>query len=107
MEQGHENQAWLHPPESWYNGNSIHNQVQEWTGRIDRVSHLLSQIDASYLPSMNTDPPPSLSGRWAPMSASETINLMCLQPLGEPNNQDRKATPPVGSNSTYHDIPVP
>eukprot|EP00972_Heterocapsa_arctica_P094376 13917398-Heterocapsa_arctica.AAC.1 len=41
------------------------------------------------------------------MSASETINLMCLQPLGEPNNQDRKVTPPVGSNSTYHDIPVP
>eukprot|EP00972_Heterocapsa_arctica_P002973 438249-Heterocapsa_arctica.AAC.1 len=56
---------------------------------------------------MNTDPPPELSGRWAAKTASETINLMCLQPLGEPSNQDQEITLPPGSNSTYHDIPVP
>eukprot|EP00972_Heterocapsa_arctica_P078994 11647646-Heterocapsa_arctica.AAC.1 len=61
MEQGHENQAWSHSPQSWYNGNLIHNQVQEWPGGCDRVFHLLSRIDASSFPSMNTDPPPELS----------------------------------------------
>eukprot|EP00972_Heterocapsa_arctica_P030828 4535851-Heterocapsa_arctica.AAC.1 len=81
MEQGHENQAWLHSPESWYNGNSIHHQIQEWPGGADRVLLLPSRIDESDLPSMKTDSPRDPSGKRASMSAVETINSMCLQPF--------------------------
>eukprot|EP00972_Heterocapsa_arctica_P002633 386850-Heterocapsa_arctica.AAC.1 len=41
------------------------------------------------------------------MSASETIFSMCLQLLCGLNNLHEMESSPLGSNSTYHDIPVP
>eukprot|EP00972_Heterocapsa_arctica_P004160 617736-Heterocapsa_arctica.AAC.1 len=90
MEQGHENQAWLHSPESWFNGNSIQHQIPEWPGGTDRMLLLLSRIDESDLESMKTDPPHDPSGKRAPMTAVETINSMCLQPVDGLNNQHER-----------------